>query len=130
MTLKRGRVISRAFVVVAGMAIAAGSTVAIAQDIHVSSSGGGYASAWSYGTNSKIAVADGKADGRPTKAEYNRRAGGTKKYTLWNRNGANGKPAYSGVGSKVWDARACVVINNWPDDCGRWWSDDHIITGD
>ncbi|AYA16858.1 hypothetical protein DCW30_18820 [Streptomyces alfalfae] len=125
----RSRSVSRIAVVALGMTLAAGSTLAVAQDISVESSNGGYAAAWSYGTNSKIGLADRKADGRPVKAEYNRRAHGTKKFTLWNKEGS-GKRTYSGVGSKIWDARACVVINNWPDDCGRWWSDDHIVTGD
>ncbi|MBD0673720.1 hypothetical protein BU198_24155 [Streptomyces sp. CBMA156] len=81
------------------------------------------AHAWRTNGDSQVAVQDTRADDNPVKAEYNRDAGGTSLYTLWNKSG-NGTTTYSGVGSRVWDLRVCTSIWAAPDDCSVWWSDD------
>ncbi|GCD38547.1 hypothetical protein OEIGOIKO_06363 [Streptomyces chrestomyceticus JCM 4735] len=117
---RTGRLATRAAVVIAGVAIAAGSTTAFA-DMDRYTSG---AHSWRTGAGKQVGLQDTKGDRNSVKAEYNRNRPSNTLYTLWNHSG-QGTKVYSNMGGKVWDMRVCTEIDKWPDDCSNWWSDDH-----
>ncbi|PBC81407.1 hypothetical protein SAMN05428945_4055 [Streptomyces sp. 2224.1] len=115
---RASKLVSRAAVVVAGVAIAAGATTAFA-DMQRYTSG---AHSWRRDDGHQVGLKDTKGDGNSVKAEYNRNSS-EDIYTLWNHSG-EGTKVYSNRGGRVWDMRVCTEIDKWPDDCSNWWSDD------
>ncbi|MHC6627803.1 hypothetical protein ACYTFC_17190 [Streptomyces globosus] len=93
----------------------AGSAPAAAIDIQ--SNRDGAVRAYSYGTNTRVAVADTKQDGHPVYANYRRNTDG--QYTLWNKSGS-GTTTTSGAGATIYIIQACVSIDAWPDSCDSW----------
>ncbi|MFE5723453.1 hypothetical protein [Streptomyces erythrochromogenes] len=104
----------------AGVAVGAlvilGSAPAVASNID--SYKDGQVHAYSYGTNTRVAVSDTKKDGHPVYVNY-RRDFSSEIYSLWNKSG-EGTTQTSGSGNAVYTLRACVNIDGWPDKCDSW----------
>ncbi|MFF7505356.1 hypothetical protein ACFZBM_39005 [Streptomyces lavendulae] len=96
-----------------GVAAVLGSSPAMAYDINSYKDGAVHA--YSYGTNTRVAVTDTKEDGNTVYAEYGRSAE-SGRYTLHNKSG-EGATATSGSGSKVWYLRGCISLSWEPDRC-------------
>lgn len=96
-----------------------GATPAMAADLN-SYSWGTYqqAHAYSYGTNTSVAIKDTRADARTVYTEYYRSVNNDMR-TLHNKSG-NGTTVYSASGSTIWKLRACQSIEWSPDSCGSW----------
>ncbi|QES55772.1 hypothetical protein DEJ51_17635 [Streptomyces venezuelae] len=90
-----------------------GSSPAMAIDL--SSSKDGQVHAYSYGTNTRVAVKDTKQDGHPVYVNYKRETSG-EQYALWNKSGS-GTTMTSGAGGAIYVIQACVSIDGWPDKC-------------
>ncbi|THA83657.1 hypothetical protein [Streptomyces sp. A0592] len=90
-----------------------GSSPAMAVDL--SSSKDGQVHAYSYGTNTRVAVEDTKQDGYPVYVNYKRENSGSQ-YTLWNKSGS-GTTQTSAAGAAVYVIQACVSLSGWPDKC-------------
>ncbi|MFI5619647.1 hypothetical protein [Streptomyces sp. NPDC051567] len=96
-----------------GVLAVLGSSPATAIDL--SSSKDGQVHAYSYGTNTRVAVADTKQDGHPVYVNY-KRVTSVDQYTLWNK-GGSGTTVTSAAGGAVYVIQACVSIDGWPDKC-------------
>ncbi|MFE9468634.1 hypothetical protein ACFYNW_34330 [Streptomyces virginiae] len=91
-----------------------GSAPAIAGDYRSYVAGAAYA--YSYGTNTKVAV---KNTGTSDQVYANYRRGSSNELTLWGSD-QSGVTAYSSAGSvKVTSVQACVDDAFW-DTCGSW----------
>ncbi|MFE5723422.1 MULTISPECIES: hypothetical protein [Streptomyces] len=90
-----------------------GSSPAMAIDLN--SSKDGQVHAYSYGTNTRVAVKDTKQDGNPVYVNYKRENSGSQ-YTLWNKSGS-GTTMTSNSGAAVYVIQACVSLGGWPDKC-------------
>ncbi|MCC3768208.1 hypothetical protein [Streptomyces sp. UNOC14_S4] len=101
--------------IVAGAALLAASP-AVASSMGAYSPGG-KAYAYSYGTNTIVAIKQ-NADGK-SYAAYKRAAGGGDTYHAWNKSGP-GTTEYSDPGSTVTQLRACNWIPDNDDECGSW----------
>ncbi|MGW3328713.1 hypothetical protein [Streptomyces virginiae] len=71
--------------------------------------------AYSYGTNTRVAVTDTKQDEHSVYAQYGRNAE-SGRYTLHNKAGS-GTTATSNAGSTVWYLRGCISMSWQPDRC-------------
>ncbi|WP_327286690.1 MULTISPECIES: hypothetical protein [unclassified Streptomyces] len=90
-----------------------GSSPAMAYDINSYKDGAVHA--YSYGTNTRVAVSDTKQDGHPVYVNYKRETS-SDLYTLWNKSG-NGTTITSASGGMIYVIQACVSIDAWPDSC-------------
>ncbi|MGW2997930.1 hypothetical protein ACWDA9_42000 [Streptomyces sp. NPDC001193] len=95
------------------MAAILGSSPAMAIDIHSYKDDAVHA--YSYGTNTRAAVADTKQDGHSVYVQYGRQAE-SGRYTLHNKSGL-GTTATSGAGSAVWYLAGCISLSWEPDRC-------------
>ncbi|MCC3777847.1 hypothetical protein [Streptomyces sp. UNOB3_S3] len=100
---------------IAGVALL-GASPAFASDMG-SFSPGKDAYAYSYGTNTKVALKQ-NANGK-SHTDHMRSAGGGDVYHLWNKSGP-GTTQYSDSGSTVIQLRACNWVPDNDDECGSW----------
>ncbi|CAM5631609.1 hypothetical protein [Streptomyces avidinii] len=99
--------------VLLGAAAILGSSPAMAVDISSSKNGAVYG--YSYGTNTRVAVQDTKADSNSVYVQYGRNAE-SGRYFLHNKSGS-GTTVTSGAGSAIWYIQACISVDWEIDPC-------------
>ncbi|MFJ2407013.1 hypothetical protein ACIOUE_37600 [Streptomyces xanthochromogenes] len=123
MTITR-RWAARSALAVAGAALAlgvvAGGSAFADMDLYKS----GSVHSWRTGSGGVAAAQDTASDGNDAYANFNRNYPNKSGYEVRTISG-NGSTAYSPSGGRIWDMQACVGIDNWPDDCSDWWTDNH-----
>ncbi|QHC31955.1 hypothetical protein [Streptomyces sp. HF10] len=113
----------RSAVTVAGAALALGVVTGGSAFADMDLYKSGAVHSWRSGTG-VAAVEDTKADGNDAYAKFNRNYPDKTGYEVRVTSGS-GTKAYSPSGSRIWDMQACVGIDQWPDDCSDWWTDNH-----
>ncbi|MFG2771379.1 hypothetical protein [Streptomyces sp. NPDC048350] len=93
-----------------------GSSPAMAKTMDSYATG---AHAWSYGTNTKVALQDTKADGDSVYVNYFRTSSSSDEKTLHNK-GGNGTVSYSPAGSSITKIQACLSLDFESDSCDSW----------